>query len=260
MSSLTDGPFIAHNCAIAPRDLFESEFFGHRKGAFTGANREHVGLLTQADGGVLFLDELETLELVHQAKLLRVLDDGLVRPVGAEKAQQVSVRFLAATNLDPHVMMENKGLREDLYYRLRGFEINIPPLRDRREDIPLLATHFAGEDVSFVPEAMEALSRAPWPGNVRQLRNTIRSARAIATGGRIASRHLNLDTVPRSGAAHAPHGALAGGQGATLSEIERGAIQQTLKDCDGNRTQASQILGIDRSTLRRKMKEFGIEA
>ena len=258
-SSLTEGPFVAHNCAIQPRDLFESEFFGHRKGSFTGADREHLGLLTQADGGVLFLDELETLELVHQAKLLRVLDDGLVRPVGAEEAHQVSVRFLAATNIDPHAMMESKGLREDLYYRLRGFEISIPPLRDRREDIPLLGAHFAGEGVSFVPEAMDALTRAPWPGNVRQLRNVVRSARAIATGGRIAVRHLALDRAPR-GVSPAQAGGFAGAQGATLREIERNAITKTLKDCAGNRSLASQVLGIDRSTLRRKMKEFGIKA
>ena len=254
-SALADGPFIAHNCAVAPRDLFESEFFGHRKGSFTGADRDHAGLLTRADGGVLFLDELEALEMHHQAKLLRVLDDGQVRPVGAETVRQVSVRFLAATNRDPGEMIAAQELREDLYYRLRGFEIHLPPLRERREDIPLLANHFlGGEGLGFTPDAMEALESARWPGNVRELLNTVRSARSAAAGAPIDVRHLSLPARPRS----APARELP--RGATLREIERDAIAQAIRDCKGNRTQAAQLLGIDRSTLRRKIKEFEIDA
>jgi two-component system response regulator HydG len=257
-SGLRDGPFVAHNCALVPRDLFESEFFGHRRGSFTGADRDHVGLLTRADGGVLFLDELETLALDHQAKLLRVIDDGEVRAVGSEQARRVSVRFLAATNRDAERMIAENELRRDLYYRLRGFEIRLPRLEDRREDIPLLADHFLGADApGFTPEAMEALRRARWPGNVRQLRNTIAAARAAAGGAPIGVRHLALDAPPAvleptpAGSAAPP--------GATLREIERHAILQALRDCDHNRTRAAQQLGIDRSTLRRKIQEFGLE-
>jgi len=257
-SNLASGPFVEHNCAVSPRDLFESEFFGHRRGAFTGADRDHVGLLTRAHGGVLFLDELETLDPAHQAKLLRVLDDGKVRPVGAEATREVSVRFLAATNRDPREMIKAGALREDLYYRLRGFEIRLPPLRQRAEDIPLLARHLLGPDhPGFTPDAMDALLHAPWPGNVRELLNTVRSARAQAGEGRIGVRQLGLEATP----AHAADGVRLGpAHGATLREIEREAILQTMRDCAGNRSQAAQILGIDRSTLRRKIKEFGIES
>ncbi len=256
LSNLAKGPFVDHNCAVQPRDLFESEFFGHRRGSFTSADRDHEGLLTRANGGVLFLDELETLEPAHQAKLLRVLDDGKVRPVGSEVAHQVSVRFVAATNLDPAQMIRSNALRQDLYYRLRGFEIALPPLRERADDIPLLARHFLGGDVpGFTPEALELLQRAAWPGNVRELRNLVATARATANGAPIGPRHLGPDFAKQARAAE-PHAA----RGASLKEIERDAILRTIEGCGGNRTQAAQVLGIDRSTLRRKLKEFGIEA
>ncbi len=265
-SSLASGPFVAHNCALAPRDLFESEFFGHRRGSFTGADRDHVGLLQQANGGVLFLDELETLPPIHQAKLLRVIDDGEVRPVGAEKSERVSLRFLAATNRDPRAMIAEDALREDLYYRLRGIEIQLPTLRDRSEDIPLLVAHFAGEDCAgFDAEAMEALVRAPWPGNVRQLRNIVQGASAAAGGARIGLRHLSLESMDlaasqqRGGDDAALEAAGGVPRGATLREVERQAIAQALSECEGNRTRAAKLLDIDRSTLRRKIQEFGLE-
>jgi len=262
-SKLARGPFVAHNCAIAPRDLFESEFFGHRRGSFTGADRDHTGLLRQAHDGVLFLDELEALALVHQAKLLRVIDDGEVRPVGSEKVERVSVRFLAATNREPRLMIDEGALREDLYYRLRGIEIRLPQLRERADDIPMLAAHFAGPDCpGFQADALEALMRAPWPGNVRQLRNIVQGAKAAAGTGRIGLRHLSLESMdldaapparrPESDDASVP-------RGATLKEIERQAILQALADCGGNRSQAARLLDIDRSTLRRKIQEFGID-
>lgn len=258
-SSLRDGPFVAHNCALVPRDLFESEFFGHRRGSFTGADRDHVGLLTRADGGVLFLDELETLALDHQAKLLRVIDDGEVRAVGSEELRRVSVRFLAATNRDARKMIAEKELREDLYYRLRGFEIRLPPLCERREDIPLLAAHFLGpEDPGFTPEAMEALTRAEWPGNVRQLRNTVLSGRSAAGEAPVGVRHLSLEMPTHAPGTPGGEGVVP--RGATLRDIERHAIVQALRDCNHNRTRAAQLLGIDRSTLRRKIQEFDIES
>ena len=264
-SAQSKGPFVPHNCALAPAELFESEFFGHRRGSFTGAERDHKGLLSQADGGVLFLDELEAMPLAHQAKLLRVIDDGEVRPVGAEKTEVVSVRFVAATNRDPGLMMQEKTLREDLYYRLRGVEIALPTLSERRADIPLLASHFSGvSSLGFSPDAMEVLCAAPWPGNVRQLRNTVQGARAIAGEARIGVADLPV-TVSRSSAGASS--ALAPGldpdgtdmpQGLTLRQVERWAIERALQECDGNRTRTAEMLDIDRSTLRRKMTEYGI--
>lgn len=256
-SGLAGGPFVAHNCALSPSDLFESEFFGHRRGAFTGADRDRRGLLREAHEGVLFLDELETLDLGFQAKLLRVIDDGEVRAVGAEKAERVNVRFVAATNREARTMIEEGSLREDLYYRLRGIEIRLPSLADRREDIPGLIAHFDKPgSAGFTPEAIEALCRADLPGNVRQLRNLVQGARAAAGEAPVGVRHLPFEAG--RGAARGPVSE-AVPRGLSLREIERRAILQALEDCRGNRTQAARLLDIDRSTLRRKMQEYGIE-
>ena len=262
-SALADGPFVAHNCALSPPELFESEFFGHRRGSFTGAERDHTGLLSEADGGVLFLDELETMLPAHQAKMLRVIDDGEVRAVGSEKSKRVSVRFLAATNRDPHTMIEEQTLREDLYYRLRGIEIILPTLNQRIEDVPLLAHHFAGtEAAGFTSDALDALMAADWPGNVRQLRNVVQGAKAAAGEGKIGVGHLSLHSSgwASRGAPAPATGDPSGGlpRGLTLRELEQRAIQQALEDCGGNRTRAAKMLDIDRSTLRRKLIEFGL--
>lgn len=261
-SGLSKGPFVAHNCALSPSDLFESEFFGHRRGAFTGADRDRRGLLREAHEGVLFLDELETLDLGFQAKLLRVIDDGEVRPVGAERAERVNVRFVAATNREAQVMIDEGSLREDLYYRLRGIEIRLPGLAERREDIPLLVAHFDRPDAAgFTPEALEALCGAPLPGNVRQLRNLVQGARAAAGDAPVGLLHLPPDQLERSGAPVARGTGSEGvPRGVPLREIERRAIAQALEDCDGNRTKAARLLDIDRSTLRRKIAEYDIDA
>ncbi|MFL2935409.1 MAG: sigma-54-dependent transcriptional regulator [Myxococcota bacterium] len=265
LSAQSEGPFVPHNCALAPAELFESEFFGHRRGSFTGAERDHVGLLRQAHGGVLFLDELEAMPAAHQAKLLRVIDDGEVRPLGAEKSEVVSVRFVAATNRDPALMMEERTLREDLYYRLRGIEIVLPTLEERSEDIPRLARHFSGESgLGFTPEALEALCAAPWPGNVRQLRNMVQGARAIAGEGRIGLADLPIQAAPGSAPGSVPGSDPAillsdAPRGTSLREVECWAIKQALADCGGNRTRTAEVLEIDRSTLRRKMAEYEIE-
>ena len=261
-SALGGGPFVAHNCALSPPELFESEFFGHRRGSFTGADRDHAGLLRQADGGILFLDELETMLPAHQAKLLRVIDDGEVRAVGSTQNERVSVRFLAATNRDPGAMMEERTLREDLYYRLRGIEICLPTLSERLDDVPILARHFAGADsAGFTPDALEALMQAPWPGNVRQLRNIVQGAKAAAGDSKIGVGHLGLDSVGWAARAARPGSDGAEGgipRGVSLKEIERQAIVQAIEDCDGNRTRAAKLLDIDRSTLRRKLAEFDL--
>ncbi|HXI02767.1 MAG TPA: sigma-54 dependent transcriptional regulator, partial [Candidatus Saccharimonadales bacterium] len=190
-SNLSEGPFVAVNSAAIPPDLFESLFFGHRKGAFTGAERDTTGLLDQADCGILFLDEVETLTPIHQAKMLRILDDGEVRPVGSGSIHRVCVRILAASNREPAELLERGNLREDLYYRLRGLEIRLPDLNRRVEDIPALAAHFLGEsERPLAPPVLEALSRHDWPGNVRELRNVLLAGRTLAGAEPIGLRHI----------------------------------------------------------------------
>ena len=248
--------FLAYNCATTPADLFDSEMFGHRRGAFTGADRDYEGLLCRADGRTLLLDELDSLSPQHQARLLRVLDDGEVRPVGSSEVRHVSVRFLAATNRDPIGLIRQGILREDLYFRLRGFGIGVPPLRERVDDIPALAAHFLGNAATrLTDEAIAALGRHPWPGNVRELRNVLKSARLLAGEGPIRAAHLRLyrggglpfDIPPAPAIAPSP----------TLRDLERRAIQQALQESRGHRGRAAQALGIDRSTLRRKIHDLG---
>jgi DNA-binding NtrC family response regulator len=261
LSPQSVGPFVAHNCALLPADMFDSEFFGHRRGAFTGADRDRVGLLRQAHRGVLFLDELECLSPANQAKLLRVLDDGEVRAVGSDEGKSVSVRFLAATNRPPQAMLDEKELRLDLYYRLCGFEIALPPLRERREDISLLAEHFlALRGAAATARALDALTCADWPGNVRQLRNAIHSASGRAGPGPVDVQHLDLpigrtQSERPSGGAGPPSGA----QPLSLQDAERSAILQALETHAGNLSRAAASLGIHRSTLRRKMRWLGVK-
>lgn len=261
LSRLRERPFVAHNCATTPAEMFDSEFFGHHRGAFTGADRAHVGLLVKASGGVLLLDELESFGLSQQAKLLRVLDDGEVRPVGSSQTQVVSVRFLAATNHDPREMLAAGTLREDLYYRLCGFEIHLPPLRDRREDISSLAAHFLGEDIHrLTSEALVALCEFPWPGNVRQLRKVLDSARTLAGHGKINAHHLGIQPSSKESGTHSvqqpERQVLAGTR--SIKELEREAILHALRDFNGNRRRAASALGMHRATLRRKIQQSGI--
>ncbi len=267
-SSLSDGPFVAVNCAAVPSDLFESTFFGHRKGAFTGADRDATGLLEAANGGVLLLDELESLAPAHQAKLLRFLDDGEVRPVGASLVRHADVRVLAASNMDPAELLESSLLREDLYFRIRGFEIHLPDLRERASDIPHLAAHFLGADgPRLSPEALDVLAAYDWPGNVRELRNVLARARALAGSGTIGPEHLALSPLrgrgretPAGAASVTPTAAAPGASvTGTLRDIERQAVIEALTRAEGNRSRAARSLGIDRSTLRRKLKELALE-
>jgi two-component system NtrC family response regulator len=250
-------PFVPHNCALTPADLFDSEFFGHRRGAFTGADRDRVGLLRQADGGILLLDELECLNLANQAKLLRVLDDGQIRALGSEESRSISVRFLAATNRSPQSMFATGDLREDLYYRLRGFQIDLPLLCDRTEDIPLLAKHYLKDrNKCLTPAALAALEACAWPGNVRQLRTVLACACATASGIEIDKRDLDLGPagIRRP---ELPVERLS--RELNLQELERRAIVAVLAENGGSRKLAAKTLGIHRSTLRRKLRELGIE-
>jgi DNA-binding NtrC family response regulator len=255
LSKAASGPFVAHNCAVTPPDLFESEFFGHRRGAFTGADRDHAGLLKSADGGILFLDELECLSPAHQAKLLRVLDDGIVRPVGSPESWVVSVRVLSATNRSPERMLSEGTLREDLYYRLRGLEVKLAPLRERTGDIPVLASHFlAGTEAVLTPGALAALESFSWPGNIRQLRSVLAGASGVAAGGRLTRANLQLDAGPLA------RSCMPGMEEGSLKELEGDAIVRALRRASGNRIRAARALGINRSTLRRKMEELGLRS
>jgi DNA-binding NtrC family response regulator len=252
LSKRSTGPFVAHNSALAPRELVDSLLFGHRRGAFTGADRDQTGLFERASGGVLFLDELEAMSSDLQAKLLRVLDDGEVLPIGSTKSTHVSLRIVAATNREPRQMIADGTLRADLFWRLCGLEIGLAPLRDRAEDVPLLARHFLGEGhPGLSPEAAEVLRSRPWPGNVRELRNAILLAQERARGGRIEPRHLSVD-VSTEGERQASY--------PTLRESELEAIRRTLIACDGNQSRAARILGIDRATLRRKLSDRPVPA
>jgi DNA-binding NtrC family response regulator len=266
LSGKAPGRFVAHNCALTAPELFDSEMFGHSRGAFTGAHRARTGLLREADGGTLFLDELECLSLSHQAKLLRVLDNGEVRPVGAEEAEPVSVRFLAATNRSPDAMIAAGELREDLYYRLRGFEVHLPPLRERLADIAPLAAHFLrARGKQLTARAAQRLERCAWPGNVRQLRNVLHRAASVAPGDRIDEEHLDVGAVsPAAGAAGSSRPPPRGSRPppddvGRLEAIERAAIVRALDLHGGNRTRAAESLGIHRSTLRRKLRELDLE-
>ena len=255
-SARQDAPLIIVNCAAIPRELFEGELFGHEKGAFTGAHETSEGLLQLADGGSLFLDEVGELCPEHQARLLRAIESGSFRRIGAEQETRVDIRVIAATNRDLLGAIRAGGFRRDLYHRLNAFEIAIAPLRERPSDIPVLAEHFFEEGrerarrplLGISPAAIEYLKGRAWPGNVRELRNVILRAIAVARG-----QYIELDDVQvldgADGGLDAPQ---------SLAEIERVHITRILQHCGGNVREAASVLGIGRSTLYKKIQDFGI--
>lgn len=259
------GPFIAINCAALPATILESELFGHVRGAFTGAHRDHTGVFEQAHGGTLLLDEITELPVELQAKLLRVLETRGFRRVGGQREIQVDVRVLAATNREPRRAIETNRLREDLYYRLAVMEIRLPALRERREDIPLLAMAFL-QQVSetlrrtfsgFEPEALQALIQYPWPGNVRELRNAVERAAILAPGPSI--RLQDLPETLRSSVPALPVDAdhdLIIPVGTPVQEAERWLILKTLEACNNNKTRAARLLGISLKTLHNKLARY----
>ena len=258
--------FLAINCGALPENLLESELFGHVRGAFTGAAMDKKGMFEQADGGTLFLDEVGELPPVSQVKLLRALQDGEIRPVGSNIAVRVDVRIISATNRDLRKAMEAGTFREDLYYRLNVFQIEIPPLRERREDIPLLAAYFLERYArkmnkavtGFSEEAQYVLMRYRYPGNVRELENAIQRAVALAEGPLIRPEDLPQPLreaeQPRI---EGPKGMLEVPDGLTLEEVEDLYIRRTLEMTGGNASEAARRLGISRSTLWRKLKKQG---
>ena len=258
-------PFKPVNCAGLTETLLESELFGHVKGAFTGANADRKGLFEIADEGTLFLDEIGDMPLTMQAKLLRVLEDGVIVPVGSTKPTVVDVRIISATNQTLPKLIEENQFREDLYFRIRGVNITLPPLKDRPEDIPVLAEHFlqeAAEETGagvkgFTDAAMSLLTAYTWPGNIRQLKNTIRTMVVMCDRDRIDVQDLPPEISQRRQlpGAGGPPANLAG---VSLNDLERKAIMDTLARTEGNREKAAKILGIGERTLYRKIKEYNL--
>jgi len=257
--------FLAINCGALPENLLESELFGHARGAFTGASTEKKGMFEQADGGTLFLDEVGDLPLASQVKLLRALQEGEIRRVGSNLATRVNVRIISATNRNLRDAMAEGRFREDLYYRLNVFQIEIPPLRERRDDISLLAGFFLDQFTArmkktlrgFSEEAQYLLLRYDYPGNVRELENAIQRAVALAEDDVIRPEDLPPSMrKARQARIEGPKAAVEIPDGLSLEEVEAIYIQRTLEQLDGNASAAARRLGISRSTLWRKLKKL----
>ena len=252
--SRREGRFVAVNCAALPENLLESELFGHEKGAFTGADREKAGLLETANRGTLFLDEVTELPAALQPKLLRALEEGEVRRVGATQTRRFDVRFVSASNRDVEDAVARGAFRDDLYWRLHVLHVHLPPLRERVPDIPLLAEHFlAGRKVSR--DAMNLLTAYAWPGNVRELRNALERAVAMARTGEVTP--ADLPPRIRDAVGTVDVVADASRRALPLRDLEREYILEVLRQNDGNKSRTAEILGVDRRTLYRKLDEYG---
>jgi two-component system response regulator AtoC len=255
--------FVAVNCGAIPENLLESELFGHAKGAFTGAGRARRGLFVEAHQGSIFLDEIGELPQALQVKLLRVLQEEEVRPVGETKSQAVDVRVIAATSRDLDQAVGDGSFREDLFYRLNVMHLEVPPLRERREDIPLLTDHFLGHFrtalgkpiQTITDDALERLTSYRWPGNVRELENVIERAVILADGDRISPRELPENIVT---AVAADGGATSYSLKRARRAVEAETIRRALRATDGNRTHAAKLLEISHRALLYKIKEFGL--
>ncbi|MEY4675477.1 MAG: hypothetical protein RL148_3261 [Planctomycetota bacterium] len=272
LSRRAKGPFVPVNCAAIPEQLMESMLFGHDKGAFTGATQARRGHFEEAHGGTIFLDEIGDMPLDLQAKILRVLQDRTVTPIGSRRQVKVDVRILAATHQDLERMVHEGRFREDLYYRLRELEIALPPLRERMEDLDMLCTRFlaeAAEELRLpeVPalsaDAMAQLRQNPWRGNIRELRHVVKGAALRAAGGVILPRHLELDRrQPSGGAASAAAAMAEPAAGSTWKERleaqEKQALQRTLAEAGGNLTRAAELFGVPRTTYREKLVRHGL--
>jgi DNA-binding NtrC family response regulator len=259
LSNRSDGPFVAMNCGAVAGDLIESELFGHRKGAFTGAHASHKGFFERARGGTLLLDEITEMKPELQVKLLRVLETRRIRPVGGEKDIDVDVRIIASTNRDPEKALNDGQLREDLYYRLAEFPLRVPPLRERGEDIVMLAEEFLrqanqreAEKKSFASETLDLLRLHDWPGNVRELKNAVFRAFILA------SEEIRPDDLP----GNIPAGGTVTGDylrfplGSKLKEVERRMILGTLEHYERDKAATAEALGISLKTLYNRLKAY----
>jgi DNA-binding NtrC family response regulator len=285
LSPRRNGPFVAINCAALPETLIESELFGHEKGSFTGASERRAGCFELAQHGTLLLDEIGEMPMGTQAKLLRILEDSKVRRLGGKAEFEVDVRVVAATNKVPDEAVRGGHLREDLFYRLNVFHIHLPPLRERKEDIPSIAESLLADlnrkhdtrVTGLSPEVVEALQRHDWPGNVRELRNALERAVILAGEGAVELEHLPVNLQPKAAAVPAAMAATAAAGpaapapdapagdsdavrvpiGTTVGEAEKNLILRTLEHTRNNKTRAAEILGISLKTLHNKLKEYG---
>ena len=267
-SARANKPLVTVNCAALAENLLESELLGHERGAFTGADRRREGRFLQADGGTLFLDEIGEMPLSLQAKLLRALQQGEVQRVGSDSPITVDVRVIAATNRNLREEVEQKRFREDLFFRLNVISIEVPALRERSEDIPLLAAHFLEKFAArnrknvkgFAPQALDMLRRYSWPGNVRELQNAVERAVILCTGDLITGPELPASvTGAAEQAAPVPETAEASLAGLSLEALERRAIEDTLRQTEDNKSEAARRLGITRATLHNKLRKYGLE-
>ena len=262
LSDRSDGPFVAINCAALTEGLLEAELFGYEGGAFTGANpKGREGLFAAAEGGTLFLDEIGELAISLQAKLLRVLQEGSYRRVGGSADVATNVRIMSSTNRDLESCISEGRFRADLFYRLNVLSIQVPPLRERAEDIPTLAIQILAEIrpeldhevAGFSESAMQRMTRYGWPGNVRELRNTIERSALMIESGRIQPKHLGLATQPAPVLPSTE-------EDLTLQAVEKAHITRVIRETDGNRSQAARLLGVNRTTLYNKLKRYGLSA
>jgi transcriptional regulator with PAS, ATPase and Fis domain len=251
-----DGPFVAINCAALPEQLLESELFGYERGAFTGAQQAKAGQIELASRGVLFLDEVSEMSLAAQAKFLRFLQEREFQRLGGTRTQRANVRVIAASNRDLREAVERGTFREDLFYRLQVFDIQLPPLRERISDVPLLAEQFLEElgqsmgrpAASLNAEARDALTAYSWPGNVRELRNVLERAAILSDEGVIEPRHLSLQ--PKTPSMVSPN---------DLNAMERQTIENVLRQTDGNKSKAARRLGLTRTQLYVRLRRYGLE-
>lgn len=268
-----DGPFVPVNCGAIPSELMESEFFGHKRGSFTGAVADKVGLIPSAEGGTLFLDEVADLPLHMQVKLLRVIQEKTVRPIGDQRESPIDVRIVSATHKNLADLVAEAKFREDLYYRINVIEIRVPPLRERREDIRPLADAILGRlerrmgitELQLSTEAWRALETYDYPGNVRELENVLERAATLSGSGTIEAEHIRLRAAPRAGASPVKPVAVAtpadasGGLTDQLEHLERDTIIKALEQSRYNKTAAAKLLGVSYRALRYKIQKLGIE-
>jgi two-component system NtrC family response regulator len=263
LSNRADKPFVAVNCAALPEHLLESELFGHEKGAFTGANSKKKGRFEIADKGTIFLDEIGEMPINMQAKLLRVLQERCFERVGGTETIHVDVRVIATTNRDLTAAISRGTFREDLYYRLNVMRINMPPLRSRKEDIPLLVNHFLekfdpSHSKKISPEAMKTLTRYNWPGNIRELQNVIERALIVCQNSEIKTAHFPSELLDRPEETSTPEIHLSEG-GFSLEELEKHLIIKAMEKYNNNQTRVAKYLGISRPTLLYRLQKYGIK-
>jgi len=266
-SARSSGPFVTLNCAAVPAELIESELFGHEKGSFTGASGRHIGKFEQADQGTIFLDEIGDMPLNMQAKLLRVLEEGEVERIGGDKPISVNVRVVVATHRDLEARVREEKFRQDLFHRIYVFPLMLPPLRERREDIPPLVEHFATQvcaqnnwkAVPFSPEAMQALQSYAWPGNVRELRNMVERLMLLATDGQVDEATVEM-ALPEASSSASVAGVIGSGPLSDRVQVfEREVILAELKRSHHNMSLAAKTLGLERSHLYKKAEQLGID-